>query len=190
MPTKLDIVNQALNELGRLPVADLSNDQSATILGNTLDILLPELLLRTDWNFSIKYIANNTPLIVNISPEFAYNYELPPDYNRMDRISWQTVNFGLYYRIIDNVIMTNSRPLNYYYVPNIVDLATIPPLFYRVLVLYLAATKCMVLTQNEGLTKYLQTEYLGKLSDAIRQNDMDRYGQGTAYNDFNRQSYI
>lgn len=190
MPSMADVVNQVLNEFGRLPVPDYTLDSSGILISNKVNVLLPELLLRTDWNFAIKFVVDSSPLSVPISPEYYYNYELPPDYNRLDRISWFTINFGLVYRIIDNVLMTNVYPIQYYYVQNNVDLGVISASFYRCLVLYVAATTCMAITNDEGLAKYLQSMYQQKMVDAIRQNDMDRMVVSTPYNDFNRQTYI
>lgn len=190
MPSQLDVVNQALNELGRLSVTTIQDSESSQIIANKLNVLLPEMLLRTDWNFAIKFRYDNTPLTQNYSPDFVYTYQLPADYNRMDRISWQTANFGLYYRIIDGLFLTNSKPIQYYYVVNNADYSVLPPLFYRALSLYAAATCCLALTNDEQLKNYLEMEYKEKLVDALRQNDMDRYVQSTPYNDFDRQTYI
>lgn len=190
MPNQTQIVNQVLNELGRLPVTDITLSQDTVLISNKIDVLLPELLLRTDWNFAIKFVVDNTPLTVPISTEYPYNYQLPPDYNRIDRMSWFAVNFGLIYRIIDNVIMTNTKPIQYYYVTDTVDLSKISDTFYRALVLYVASASCMAITQDEKLAAYLKLEYREKLADAVRQNDMDRMITTTPYNDFNRSTYI
>lgn len=192
MPSQLDVVNQALNELGFPFVEVINQTPGSTLLANKINILHPEMLLRTDWNFAIKYVTDNTPLTTVISPEFLYNYQLPPDYNRLDRFSWfaNAASFGFYFRIIDDVIMTNSRPVQYYYVVNDADLGVIDPLYYRALVLYIAAESAVVLTQNEPLAKLLESKYQQKLSEAILKNDMDRYVQSTPYNDFDRQVYI
>lgn len=192
MPSQLDIVNQTLNELGFPFVEVITQTAGSILIANKINILHPEMLLRTDWNFAIKYVSDNTPLTTLISPEFLYNYQLPPDYNRMDRFSWfaNASSFGFYYRIIDNVIMTNSRPIQYYYVVNNADLSVISSLYYRALVLYCAAECAIVLTQNAPLTKLLEVKYQQKLNEAILLNDQERYIQSTPYNDFDRQAYI
>ena len=192
MPAKLDVVNQALNELGFPAVQALTSTAASTLISNKLDILLPELLLRTDWNFAIKFVTNNTPNTVNISPDYLYNYALPPDYNRMDRFSWQlsTTAFGFVYRIIDQTLMTNVRPVLYYYVTANVDYSVITPLFYRALVLYVAAESAAVLTNNIGLAKILEGKYQQKMNEAIIENDQDRMIQSTPMNYYDRQSYI
>lgn len=190
MPTQLDVVNQVLNELGRSPIADVTNDPAGTLISNKIDVLLPELLLRTDWNFAIEYVTDDSPLTSVISPEFPYNYQLPANYNRMDRVSWMTINFGLVYRIIDGILMTNVRPVQYYYVTGTVDLSKISYSFYRALVLYVASVSAMAITNDEKLVAYLDGEYRQKLNDAIRQNDMDRMVVSTPYNEFYRTTYI
>ena len=190
MPTQIDVVNQVLNELGRLPVSDINDDNSSILISNKIDVLYPELLQRTDWNFAIAYVTDNTPLTTRISPEYLFNYQLPPNYDRMDRVSWLSINFGWVYRIIDDVIITNVRPIQYYYVVNDASLSVISETFYRALVLYVASASAPSITNNTGLVKYLKTEYIMKLNDAIRQNDMDRMIVSTPYNDFDRTTYI
>lgn len=185
-----EVVNQVLNELGRNAVPDYTQDQSGTLIAAKVDVLLPELLLRTDWNFAITYVVDSSPIIPPISPEYYYNYQLPPNYNRMDRISWFTINFGLVYRIIDNILMCNVYPIQYYYVIDNVDLGMISYSFYRALVLYTAFVTAMPITNDEKLAAYLKAEYKEKLIDAIRQNDMDRMVVSTPVNDFDRQTYI
>lgn len=190
MPSQAEVVNQVLNELGRLPVPDITQSSDAILISNKLTVLLPELLLRTDWNFAVKYVIDSSPLRTPISPEFLYNYQLPPDYNRLDRISWMTINFGLVYRIVDNVLMCNVFPIQYWYVINNIDLSVMSASFYRALVLYLAAETAMVITNDEKLALYLEKKYQQKMADAIRQNDMDRMVVSTPYQDFYRQTYI
>lgn len=190
MPSLAEIVNQVLTEFGRLPIPDYTQDSSGILIANRVMTLLPELLLRTDWNFAIKYVTDDSPLSVNISPEYLYNYQLPPDYDRMDRVSWFSINFGLVYRIIDGVIMCNVRPIQYYYVVNNIDLNVMTPVFYRALVLYVAATTCSAITNDEKLRVILEKLYQQKMVDAIRQNDMDRMVVSTPYNDFGRPTYI
>lgn len=185
-----DIVNQVLNELGRLPVADFTKDQAGLLIANKAIALRSEFLARTDWNFAIKYVTDNTPLTINISPEYPYNYQLPADYVRMDRISWFTISFGLIYRIIDNIIMTNVRPIQYYYVSNSALFSAFDEVSYRAFILYVAADICAPITNDEKLTAYLERKYRDKLADAIRRNDMDRQVLTTPYNDFLRQTYI
>ncbi len=123
-----------------------------------------------------------------LSPDFVFNYVLPFDFGRFFKFSTNT--FPLYYEILDNLLLVNVKPVQYYYVVNNVDYEVITALFYRALAIYAAADTCMALTQNAVLTKYLQEKYLENKSNAILQNDMDRDVTSTPYNDFDRQTYI
>ena len=191
MASQLEIVNQVLTEFSALPVTNVNDSDAAFLISQRLPILIIDLLKHAAWNFAIKYRTDNTPLTQNISPDFLYNYQLPPDYCRFDRFSWSnSPQFGFYYRIIDNVIMTNTKPINYYYVTNTIDLANITAPFEMALVYYLAYTLCIPITQDKTLREELRKEYKEWLDKAIQQNNMERYISSTPYNDFDRQVYI
>jgi hypothetical protein len=184
-PSKLDIVNQVLGEIGRLPIDNIEDDQDAMLIALRLDVLLPELLLRTNWNWAIKYRSDNAPITVPFSPEYTYAFQLPADYGRMFRFYQQW--YG--YAIMDNLLLSNQRPTNYYYLVNTVDYDLLPPIFQRCLALYTASVMCMALTQNAALTTFITNLYMQKLSDAILQNDMDAEIIGVP-NDFDRYLYV
>lgn len=191
MATKLSVVNQVLAEIGRQPVTALTdNDQVNYIISPRLDLLYQEMVNRTDWNFLIKFVTLDTPNTVPFSPDFLYWYQLPSDYSRFDRLSWQTTNWGLWYRIIDGLFGTNMRPVLLYYLTNIIDYTVITPVFQRALVLYCAADVCVGLTNDYKLAEYLTKLYMAKLDDALRFNDMERMVQSTPYNEFDRNTYI
>ena len=190
MPSKLDVVNAALNELGRLPVQALEQSADSQILSAACDTFLQELVTKTDWNFLIKFVKDNNPLSQSFSPDFVYSYQLPADYSKLDRFSPQSTNFGFYYRIIDGLICTNSKPIQYYYVSNALDYAVITPLFFQALSLYLAFRRCMVITQDQALMRTLSSLYMDKMTSAILLNDMERYVETAPFNDYDRQTYI
>jgi hypothetical protein len=190
MPSKLDVVNASLNELGRQAVQALDQSADSQILSAAVDGFMQELMTKTDWNFLIKFVKDNNPLSQSFSPDFVYSYQLPPDYARMDRFSPQSTNFGFYYRIIDGLLCTNSKPMQYYYVSNATDYSVITPLFFQALSLYLAFRRCMVITQDQNLTRTLSGLYMDKITAAILLNDMERYVETAPFNDYDRQTYI
>lgn len=185
---KIDIINQALMEIGQLPVIQETDSQAAQLISAKIDILFPLLLLSSTWNFAIKFVSNNTPSTQSFSPDFVFTYVLPFDFGRFFKFGTNT--FPLYYEFIDGLLLTNVRPVQYYYVVNNVDYSAITTAFYRALSLYAAADTCMVLTQNAPLTKYIQEKYEMDKSNAILLNDQERYIGSTPYNDFDRQTYI
>ncbi len=143
---KIDVINQALLELGRLPVIQETDSKDAQVIGTKLDILLPVLLASTTWNFAIKFVYNNTPTTQVLSPDFVFNYVLPFDFGRFFKFSTNT--FPLYYEILDNLLLVNVKPVQYYYVVNNVDYEVITALFYRALAIYAAADTCIRKSAN------------------------------------------
>lgn len=175
-------------ELGSKPVVSINDNERAQIIAAKLPILLPLLLARTFWNFAIKYVFDNTPLTVGFSPDFQYSYQLPADYGRFWRFS--TNYYPLAYQITDGLLLINIRPVSYYYVVDTVPYNVISPLFYRSLALYAASDTAYVLTEDEGLAKYLLQKYENESNSAILLNDMERDIVTMPQNDFDRQIFI
>jgi len=190
MPSQLDVINFALTEIGRPPVTNADDQPSSQLMAAKLPVLLGKFLQLTDWNYTIQFVIDNTPMVSAFSPDFLYSYQLPPDFLRFDRMSPLTTNFGLYYRIIDSLLCTNMKPIQYYYVSNALDYELLPPTSFMALSQYLASESAMALTNNVTLTGYIRKKYEASLSDAMRFNDMERYVQSMPYNDFDRQTYI
>lgn len=194
MPTsQIDVINQVLNEIGRPAVQAVGDQESALLIQNKLNLLLPDLLLKAEWNFAVKYVLNNTPNTVSFSPDFLYSYTLPADYGRfyaLSPVSTYNANFGLYYAIFDGLFCTNTKPLQLYYIVNNVSYSVLPAAFTRALVFYCAYEVCMALTNNLELTAYLKNKYGDAFNSAVRYNDMESMKIQTPFNDFNRQIYI
>lgn len=186
--SKLDVINMALNHIGRLPVIQDTDSQDAQIISLRIDVLLPVLLRTARWNFAIKYVSDNTPNTLPFSPDYQFAYTLPFDFGQFCNLS--TNCFPLSYRFVDGLLLTSIRPISYYYVVNTVDFDAITTMFYYALSLFVASDVCMVLTKDKELTDWLKIRHEESKSDAILQNDMERYIQTTPSNDFDRQSYI
>lgn len=194
MPTsQIDVINQVLNEIGRPAIEAVSDSNDAAVIQNKLNLLLPDLLLKGEWNFAIKFVFNNTPNTITFSPDFLYSYTLPADYGRFNALSplsTYNASFGLYYAIIDGLFCTNTKPLQLYYIVNNISYAVLPAAFTRALVFYCAYEVCLSLTNNLELTAYLKTKYAEAFKNAVLYNDMERMVVSTPFNDFNRQTYI
>lgn len=185
--SQLDVVNQALLELGELSVTAITDTAHSQILAAKINILFPMLLLETEWNFAIQYVSINTPLTTNYSPDYIWTYQLPSNYGRF--FKWSTNCFPLAYTIIDGLLLANVKPAAFYYIVNSVDYDAISTLFYRALALYAAADCAAVLTQDKALVTYLQQKYEKQRSNAVLLNDMEREIQTAPNNDFDRQLY-
>lgn len=186
---QIDVVNQALIELGQLPVIQVTDTPASQLLAAKSELLLPVLLQSSTWNFAIKFVYDNTPLPTSFSTDFTYSYQLPADYGRFFKWSKNNTN-QLFYEFIDGMLCTDIKPVQYYYIVNNLDYDAISTLFYRALAVFIAADSCTVLTNNLQLTAELRAKYLQEKSSAILLNDMERDVGSTPYNDFNRQVLI
>ena len=187
--SKLTVINQALLALGLSPIANETESEAAEFISEKLDSLLPILLLSETWGFAVKYREDNTPITQNFSPDYRYTYQLPFDYGRFIKLGAN--RFFLEFSITDKLILTNSRPFQYYYCVNTIDYSIIPPLFARTLALYVAADSAIPLTQNVNLVNYLEGKYQKEKLNALLLNNMERDIKGGApYNDFDRVMWV
>ncbi len=189
MPSQLELVNRVLSEIGRQPITAINDSPAAQTIAAKIDELMPELLQLTAWNFAIVYRSDSTPLTTNFSPDYVFSYALPGDFGGFYK--WASAGAQWpFYAIVDGMMLANTNPIQYYYITNQVDFSVLTPLFSRMLVLYVASKVAPTLTNNMSLAKYLTNEYFIKLSDAVRQNDMERSVMSTPYNDFDRTLFI
>lgn len=189
MPSKIELVNRALSELGKLPIAKIEDSEASIFLSNKIDELHPELLLVTNWLWAITYKSDSTPLISNFSPDYSYSYQLPSNFGKFFRFINASTDYA-YYMFADGMILSNSNPIQYYYIVNDVDYSIIPALYARALILYAAASCSLNLTNNVQLTGYLDNQYKLARIRAILQNDMERSVQQMPYNDYGRKVYV
>lgn len=184
--SKLTLINQALLELGLLPVATVSESDAAKYIAEKLNSLLPNLLLTTHWHFAIKYREDNTPITQNFSSDYPYTYQLPYDFGRFSHYGSQCVE----YQLVNNYILSHSKPFSYYYSVNSIDYAVMPPYFSRALALYAAADSAIALTQNVQLAHLLESKYLQEKTNSLLLESMDQGSLTAPNNDFDRVRYL
>jgi hypothetical protein len=189
MPSLLQLVNNCLSELGRLPVVAINDSDDARYVSAKIIALFPEVLLEANWVFATRYVNDDAPLTTEFSPDFSYAYQLPGDFGHFFKWASTGAQWPIY-QFADGMLLAQTRPVQYYYIVNICDYTVLPPLFARALILYAAAKSAPTLTNNVQLTTYLEKEYMKILTKAILQNDMERSVVETPYNDFNRITYV
>jgi hypothetical protein len=189
MPSLLDLTNRSLAELGKPSVQAITDSDASQYVANKILELYQEVLLDYNWNFAVVYISNSSPETQNFSPDYVYSYQLPGNYGKFYRWATTGAQWPLY-AIIDGMILANTLPIQYYYIRNDVPFEIWPPLVARALVLYAASKSSPTLTNNTGLTGYLQKEYEKARTKAILWNDMERSVMSTPYNDFNRITFV
>jgi hypothetical protein len=189
MPTQLQLINRTLSELGKLPVTAINDGYDAQYVANKLAELLPELLLEYNWNFAVKYITDDSPLVLEFSPDYSYTYQLPGDFGHFFKWAATGSQWPIY-QFTDGYLLAQVKPVQYYYIVNTCAYEVLPPKFARALVLYTAAKSAPTITNNVNLTQYLEKEYEKALAKSILQNDMERSISTTPYNDFDRITFV
>lgn len=184
--TMVTLTNMVLNELGRPGVANISNDDSATVIAQRLNTFIPQALLRENWVWTLKQKTDDTPRTTTPNNYYNYSYQLPPDYGRIYDVEtfydWQ---------VIDGTICTNVKPIVYFYNVNYSafqsgDFSIFPPEFQDYLALFVAARVGKPLTQDLTLCAQLFQAAEMKLGECIQKNRMEQLIKSPKYNAYNR----
>lgn len=189
MPSKLEMVNRVLSQLGKQYVTAIDDSEASQYISNKIDELHSELLLSYDWPWAIIYREDNTPLVENFSPDYVYSYQLPADFGKFFSWSLSGPAWPLY-AFMDGMLLADTRPIQYYYISNNAPYEVISALYARALVLYTAEQSALFLTNNVQLTAYLEKEFMKAKIRAIQQADMERSIRSIPYNDFNRIYFV
>lgn len=187
MPTQLQMVNMALNELGKPTVSNINDSPAAQQVAAFLTQCYPEVLLECNWNWGVKYVQDSSPLTENYSPDFMYTYLMPSDWGQF--FKWSQGTWPVY-EFVDTFILANQTPIQYYYIVNNAPFALVPPLAARAIALYVASKAAPTLVNNAVFTKYLKDEYKIAKINAILQNDQQRLITSGPYNDFDRITFV
>lgn len=184
--TKLDLTNMVMNELGRLGVANINNDDNATLIDQRITTFLPELLKRANWVWTIRQRIDDTPLTSTPNTNFLYAYQLPFDYGRM----LDVVN-NYPYAVIDGTLCTNQKPVQYFYNVNDSvfannDYSIFPPEFRDYCALFVASRVAKPLTQDLSLVQQLFMMQKEKLNECVKLNRMEERIVTAPYNAYNR----
>lgn len=189
MPSKIDLINRVLSEIGKLGVTTETDNDASQFIGQKLDELHPDLLKSYNWTWATVYRKDSTPLLDNYSPDFNYTYQLPPDYGQFYKFASSGADYPLY-MFADGLLLANVKPIEYYYTMNFVNYEILPPLYARALVLYIASSVSLVLTNNIQLTGYLDQRFKEAKINALLHEDYQRSIREKPYNDFDRVTYV
>lgn len=133
--SEVQICNAALLRLGAQPITSFTDGTVSSTICNQMYALTRDLLLRQHtWNFATKRVSlaadSTTPAF-----EWEYQYPLPSDFIRVDRIYEQISD----YSIEGSYLLTNqTAPLKLVYIAQITDPTKFDVLFVEALVLLLA----------------------------------------------------
>lgn len=183
------ICNVALSRLGhKRPITNIDDDTSEE--GDQCRLHYPivrkSMLRAHPWNFAIRR-ATLTQMTATPAFEYSYQYQMPNDYLKMVRTSFEALGWSTFdavalevwgrpqvpYRIegsADNngkrVLLVSESSVQIEYVADVTDVSTWDSLFTDALIARLAAELCYPLTMKEQLTKALYDIASVKLSEA------------------------
>lgn len=134
--SETQIVNNALLRLGASTITSMEDD--GTVSSNAaLQLYAPtrdSLLRKHFWNFAIAR-QNLASDVTSPDFQFLYQYTLPADFSRVQKIYGQTSD----YSVEGTKLLTNqAAPLRLVYVRQVTDVRQFDSLFVEVLVLMLA----------------------------------------------------
>lgn len=150
MSSKIDIINIAFIELGRAPITDISSSADPIVVSSSklYDFMVPSILTRHDWNFSISSFNLN---IVNVSPsilDWEYEAQLPVDYLKLMRL-YPNQNYAIY----KDKLYLNQRNTQIIYTSQVSE-SLFPPFFADYLSVELSSRLAMPITQTPEISQF------------------------------------
>lgn len=137
MPSEVDLVNDALGQIGASPITAIDD---GSVAANHAQRFLPSLrdaaLRAHHWNFAMtraKLVASaTTPLF-----EFTYAYPLPSDFLKIVHYNGKTNTTE--YRIEGREVLTDDSTVEIVYLKRVTNPDLWDPLFYQMLTTWLAS---------------------------------------------------
>lgn len=176
MPTKLEIFNAALDELGETPVTDTGEPiKSARALVRSYDRVIADCLAKGSWNFAMETIQADAD--TGVVPAFGYSkvFAKPSDWVNTVAISgdpYLTFPLTQYYDDV-NYWSADYSPIYIRYVSDDtglgLDMNRWTALFTRYVELELAERVCVTITESDA-----KRERIGKLRDKARTDALAR----------------
>jgi|SRR5215471_4751042 len=146
--SQVSICNIGLLALGVDLISDINAPQRRAIIClNSFGRIRREVLEAAPWRFAMRQAQ--LPASVN-QPPFGYNgaYDLPGDFLTIYTDD-EDSDIAYKWEIIGSQLLSNAgAPVNIYYISDVSDPKSFPPLFCRVLGLEIAVQNALALTQD------------------------------------------
>lgn len=165
---KLEVVNNALVELGDEVLTSLSeNKLSVTVANQVYDDVYEDLLGKAPWRFAMQKadLSRDTDTPLN---EWTYQYTLPAQCLRILRVYPDQA-----YEVYGLKLYAHAPSLAVDYVEKVSE-SYLPPPFVRLLSLELAARMCMAITNDAQLKVSLQNDARMQFAAALSSDAMQR----------------
>lgn len=188
MASKTEIANEVAINLGKDPVDNI--DTAVTPFAERFNQIytsaLKEVLNEHDWSFATRECKLLAATIPNPElTEYAYYYELPPDYVHLiqDGDDRERVSNYSQYRVEANYLLSNDSEVIIKYVALITETTIFPPKFVTALIMKLSHKLAYYMTSNRNDREGFRQDYERELINAIgRDQRVDKTFQ---YNDSN-----
>jgi hypothetical protein len=188
MASQVDVCNRALIKLGAGQITSITdNTKAARILSGLWDTVRKSELTRRFWGFALQ---RTTLAALSDKPEwgFAYQYQLPPDFLKLQQINDIFIAPGMAdYRSSDdspwaiegNTVLTDfTAPLKIRYVKDVTDTSLFDALFNEVMASKLAFEACYSITQSRDGQRAAMDDYKVALKEAAFSNAIAKPPQG------------
>jgi hypothetical protein len=163
MASAVEIVNNALVQLGATPIDSFQSSQKHAIAANTIYNLSRRSLLRSHpWNFAIKRSGILAPLSTAPKSRYNYQYQIPNDCIRL-----LTVLKTADYKVEGDRILTDETNLQIKYVSDVSDTNLFDDSFTNLLMLKLKADLAYTVTNDREMKKLAIREYENALQIAM-----------------------
>lgn len=172
MPSKVDIANYALGQVGAQTITSFADDSAEARAVNLLYDSVRDATLRSHpWNFAIAR-ARLARLTETPAFTWSYYYQLPADFLRLLEVNPSTRDP---YRLEGNRIATNASTCEIVYVRRIEDETQFDPLFVQAFATRLAIELAQTLGNAQGaqLVAQLWEQYRLKIAEARSTDAME-----------------
>lgn len=182
--SETSIANAALTKLGEARITDLADETDvARVLNSRFEAVRDAELRKHRWKFAQKR-AELAALVDAPAFGYAYQFELPDDFLRLDSIGeaypndlsdYRTSIDSERYRIEGTVILTDDAgPLPLRYGAKVTDPTKFDTLFVEALACKLAIEVCEKITQSNTKRQLAWDEYKDALREAVKVNALEK----------------
>ena len=171
MASKTDIANEVAINLGKDTATDI--DTATSHFAETFNSIwlsgLKEVLDEHDWSFATRE-CKLLPATIPVPElnEYAYYYELPPDYVHLiqDGDDYERAANYNRFRIDANYLLSNDSEVIIKYVALITETAIYPPKFVIALIMKLTHKLAYTMTSNQNIREGFRLDYERELTNA------------------------
>ena len=175
MPSKVDICNEALNQLGSSTIQSLSDTSNIGVLCNRYYDTELDFLLRTHrWNSALReatlsYITDAT-IIIN----WDYKFLLPTDPYCLRILQVETGDTEISWEIRGRNLYSTDSVVDVLYVARITDPNEFDPMLYKVMVDLMAYRLAFPVTRSREVSEAMYSLYRTSLQDAMSVDSQER----------------